>query len=372
MNNGSIGWLESFATKVASFFSNQIGSESSVTRRAINAYTTVIKRLLVVVSVSVMLWLVAIAARLAITTALMTIALATFTFALLVVVWPVGFLILGARYKELVAKVLVAELGAGLLAYVFHIKATALPPLFLASSYLAVSSTIGPAKGFRRAVNWVATLLIVFVVAAPIFPKTTSAIGGLAPKIDNVGATVLSGAAGKSFFKTTDSHSLTITLPADGSASVIFDPNQHVPPGWWYVIDAPTGTMAHWSNGTIAPAQQRGHPGQAFSLSLQGGGTAQVVWQPTPFQDTANHTTTIDLPSDGSLSATFDVQANVPVGWWYQIDAPVGTQAHWSGGTTTSYKDIAQHAGQSFSLSVQGGGIATVEWQPHPPATGGQ
>ncbi len=109
------------------------------------------------------------------------------------------------------------------------------------------------------------------------------AITGAGTLVNGGGAAVLAKAEHVVSAAATPSRTATITLPADGSPSPVFDPGQHVPPGWWYVVDAPSGTMAHWSDGTVSPVQQGGHPGQGFSLSLPGGGTAKVVWQSAPF-----------------------------------------------------------------------------------------
>lgn len=103
--------------------------------------------------------------------------------------------------------------------------------------------------------------------------------------VNGGGATTLASARHAVSAAAMPSHMATIVLPTDGSPSSSFDPTL-VPAGWWYTINAPSGTTAHWSDGESSPAQQGGHPGQSFSLSLTGGGVAQVVWQPTPFTNT--------------------------------------------------------------------------------------
>ncbi len=290
MNSGSSGWLEAFAAKVAGFVSRQVGSESSATRRIVIAYTTVIRRLLFIVSVFAVLWLVAVVVKLTLATNLITLVLAAFTFALLIVVWPVGSLVLRARYKELVGRVLVAELGAGVLVYIFHVEARAVPPLFLASSYLAASSAIGPARGTRRSVNGIAMALIVLMLVAPYFPKSRAALTNLLPKVDNGIAAVLNGnipkiESGVSVTKVGQVYTATITLPADGSPSPVFDPNTQVPLGWYYRIDnATTGTRVIFANGATAPYKElANYPVQSFTLERVGGGQAIITWQPAPF-----------------------------------------------------------------------------------------
>ena len=79
------------------------------------------------------------------------------------------------------------------------------------------------------------------------------------------------------------------------------------------------------------------------------------------------------IPPSGP-SAVFNPLATVPAGWSYRIDnAPVGTTISWaSGGSPVSYKEMANYPAQPFSLSHEGGGIATISWQPYPFTSTGQ
>lgn len=85
-------------------------------------------------------------------------------------------------------------------------------------------------------------------------------------------------------------------------------------------------------------------------------------------------TITVVLPANGSPSAVFNPLATVPAGWSYRIDdAPVGTTIDWmSGASSVSYKEMANYPAQPFSLSHEGGGVATISWQPYPFTSTGQ
>lgn len=73
------------------------------------------------------------------------------------------------------------------------------------------------------------------------------------------------------------------------------------------------------------------------------------------------------IPPSGP-SAVFNPLTTVPAGWSYRIDnAPIGTMICWtSGASPVSYKEMADYPAQPFSLSHEGGGIATISWQPYP------
>lgn len=290
-----MSWIENilalvarFARRLALMRRRPRVAGMSLGQEAVNVYTAALQRLVTIIVVLAVTWgAVALLGR-PIPTSIATLVLALFTLFLALAAWPVAFVFFEhEKYQKAAASILATVLGAGVLALVFHVKAAILPELQVAGGYLVVSGYLGPAKGFRRTVNQITGFLIVFLILAPVFPRTAAALSGLVPKADGVGAAVLSGAATKSLTQLATNRSRLITLP-----------------------------------------------------------------------------------SDGSLSATFDVQANVPVGWWYQIDAPVGTQAHWSDGTVTDYHKITLHLGESFRLSNPGGGIATIEW--HPVSSGGQ
>ena len=175
------------------------------------------------------------------------------------------------------------------------------------------------------------------------------------------------------------------TTPIGQSANSFF--TQFEKPFSWPEIILPAGLalLAFWVLGAITKRPQFQKAGIGIfviALALSGIWTlansnvsvAQAASNIVGVSGSQSTTITVVLPTNGSSSAVFNPLTTVPAGWSYRIDnAPVGTTIDWtSGGSPVSYKEMANYPAQPFSLSHEGGGIATISWQPSPFTSTGQ